>query len=145
MADNPRPNRPASGAYGEAKEREDLEKALPSGPGSAGAPGPAAPPGGGPSGGPIPSQPRPVGRPPTPVGPPGVPAPILAPTDRPDLPLGTGQGPVLGNPAPMPQAADSPEYRLFILDALANSPVVSEETRQWAALVRDLLIDQDEL
>jgi len=39
---------------------------------------------------------------------------------------------------PRPPAAD--QQRLAILDALSTHPEVSEETREWAKLVRDYLI-----
>ena len=61
---------------------------------------------------------------------PGIPAPMMAPSNRPgvrvDTPLEAGPG------APTQTAA---QKRLSQLDLLANSPDVNETTRQWAKLV----------
>lgn len=127
-------SRPASGAYGERAAVEQLKSQLPAS--GAGAGGPAGP--GGPALPPL--------NPPTPTAPsyvppasgnlpPGVPAPLAAPTNRPYEPVNT---PVGGPPmaAPLTDA----QRRIQLLDVLANSPSVSDETREWARLVLRSLV-----
>lgn len=130
-------NKPGSGTYGERKELDDLKRSLP----TTGA-GPATPPSGP---GPAPLSPDPirpvspkVGRPSVPAGPPGVPPVILQPTDFPSRPVNTPLDP--GAPAPLaPPSPASLRGRILILNALANSPEVSEDTREWSALMLDLI------
>jgi len=125
-------NKPESGTYGEKADVAALKSALP----------PMATPeaqgvGGGP--GPLPDRgmPQKEGRPTE--GPALLPQGMMAPTQRPGVPL--SQAPAPG-PAPMPpkqQAGD--QQRLAILDALTTHPEVSEETREWAKLVMESLIE----
>lgn len=71
------------------------------------------------------------------AGMPGLPAPILAPTNRPDSPAGAT--PLRG---PGDAATVTPrQQRLAMLDLLANSSEVSEETREWAQLVIRILTE----
>lgn len=127
-------NRPESGTYGEKADLAQLRQSLP----PMGAPGAegtgAAPPA--PTG---PAGPGPGARRPPQSGQGGIPAALLAPTDRPDVPLGQPLAPGGVQMPPRAQAAD--QQRLAILDALTTHPDVSEETRDWAKLVRDSLIE----
>lgn len=69
---------------------------------------------------------------------PGVPGALLAPTARPDVPITTplAQAPV--NPI---QLAETERQRnLARLDALTSNPNVSQETKEWARVFRDNLI-----
>lgn len=128
-------NEPESGTYGEKADLARLRQSLPpmGPPGTEGTGASAPAPTPGPAG---PGLNRPTGRPKN--APEGVPAPLLAPTQRPDVPLSQ---PLAPGPAPMPpKAAAADQQRLSVLDALANHPEVSEETREWAALVLDILI-----
>ncbi len=89
--------------------------------------------------GPLPSRgmPQQEGRPKE--GPSMLPQGVMTPTQRPNVPLSQ---PMDQGAAPMPpkqQAAD--QQRLAILDALTTHPEVSEETREWAKLVMDALIE----
>ena len=125
-------NRPESGTYGEKAELNALQKALPQAEGTGGPAGPGAATTAAPSG------------PGTPVTSPrsnrdarnlpGVPAPMLRPSDRPNEPVWTPRNPP-GSPGPVNAA----QRRLALLDVLANSPDVSDETREWAALVIRIL------
>ena len=134
-------NKPSSGTYGEKAEVDRLKQSLPS-TAAGGGPGP---------GGPAPQTPRSGGRPipgaadptvaggaPTPSTPPGVPPLLARPTDYPGRPVGTPASPT---PQPgMAGAVDPAQQRLALLDALVRSPSVSEETREWATLVRQAII-----
>lgn len=62
--------------------------------------------------------------------PPGIPAAVLAPTDRPEVPVNT---PLVTAP-PMAQPAPD-QARLALLDRLRSSPSVSPTTREWARLL----------
>ena len=119
-------NSPESGTYGEKADLNRLRQALP----------PMGPPGSEGTGAAAPA-PTP-GRRPGPSSP-GIPDALLAPTDRPDVPLGQPLAPGGVQMPPRAQAAD--QQRLAILDALTTHPDVSEETREWAKLVRDSLIE----
>jgi len=114
-------NKPSSGTYGETASLDRLKQALPgidSAPGqsmnSPQAPMPT-PPGGGTAGPPMP----------------GVPEGLFAPTQRPDVPVGTPLQ-VPGVAAPAAMAQTSRQRNLAILDSIANDPNVSDETRGWA-------------
>jgi hypothetical protein len=112
-------NAPASGTYGEGAALENLKRQLP----SPAAPGPSAQ-------NPVAPMPSPPGGGMVPAPAPGVPPALLAPTQRPDVPVSTPLAGV-GGPAPMTQSAA--QRRLAVLDALANNPDVSEQTREWAS------------
>lgn len=121
-------NAPASGTYGDNAALERLKQELPSAPtGSA----PSAM---------DPSAPMPV--PPTgpapapPSG--GVPAALMGPTQRPDVPVNTPLDLAAGAPGPISMTGR--QRRMQILDALANSPDVSDETREWASLMIEKLV-----
>lgn len=120
-------NAPESGTYGEKAELARLRQSLP----------PMGPPGAGGTGAAPPASP-PSSRPPQ-SGQGGIPAALLSPTDRPDVPLGQPLAPGGVQMPPRAQAAD--QQRLAILDALTTHPDVSQETREWAKLVRDSLIE----
>ena len=130
-------NSPESGTYGEKADLARLRQALPpmGPPGSQGTGG-AAPPAGAPPAGLGPGLQRPTGRPAG--GPTGVPSGVLAPTQRPGVPLSQPRDP--GPPPMPPRAAAADQQRLAILDALTTHPEVSEETREWATLVLEALI-----
>lgn len=121
-------NTPASGTYGEGAALERLKAQLP-GTASVGGPTPSDPTA------PMPTPPiGPMGSPP--AG--GLPPALLAPTQRPDVPVSTPlQDPMaMGMPAPQ----TGRQRNLAILDALANNPDVSETTREFARLMMDRLI-----
>lgn len=123
-------NRPASGTYGERAELDRLQKSLPTmEPGTGPAPG-----GQSTSAQPVrPAPPRPEGRPQTgAAAPPGVPSVLLAPSTRPDEPVGT---PLSPPPMAMGGAVTSAQRRLQILQMLAESDEVSDDTREWAQIV----------
>ena len=114
-------NTPASGTYGEKAALDRLQQSLPGSPGA----GPSA-------ASPVAPMPSPgagagLSTPP----PPGVPAAILAPTQRPDVPMA---GPMPTTPPP-PSTLGAQQRRLQVLDALANSPDVAATTREWAQLM----------
>jgi len=127
-------NKPASGTYGEKADVEALKSSLP----------PMAPPGAqgvgqgpGPSALPTRGVPQQEGRPKN--GPSMIPQGIMAGTQRPGVPLSQPMAPGPQPMAPKQQAAD--QQRLAILDALTTHPEVSEETREWAQLVMESLIE----
>lgn len=119
-------NKPASGTYGEGAALQGLKSALP---------GVAASPGQGSS---APSQVS--DKPVTPARSsrssaiPGVPAPILKPSTQPSMDVGAAPTPT----AQMPMMTGA-QRRMQILDQLANSPEVSEVTREWAQRVLNVL------
>ncbi len=125
-------NKPESGTYGEKADVANLKASLP----------PMAAPeqqGVGGTPGPLPTRgmPQKEGRPAE--GPAMLPQGVMAPTQRPGVPISQ---PMDQGAAPMPpkqQAAD--QQRLSILDALTTHPEVSEETREWAKLVMEALIE----
>ena len=125
-------NKPESGTYGEKADVAALKSSLPpmgSPQQQAGLEGP----------GPLPDRgmPQKEGRPTE--GPALLPQGMMAPTQRPGVPISQPAAP---GPAPMPpkQMAADPQ-RLAILDALTTHPEVSEETREWAKLVMESLIE----
>jgi len=122
-------NAPASGSYGDAAALDRLKEAFGNIPGA----GPQAGPGqqsAAPMPTPAPSQ---IQSPP----PAGLPPALLAPTQRPNVPVSTPLAPA--GPA-MPGPVGPQQQRLAILDALAQNPAVSDTTRQWAELLRERLI-----
>jgi hypothetical protein len=133
-------NKPTSGTYGEGAELDRLRSQLPSSGGGPGPNGPGAPPAG-------PAAPPPGPTPPPSVGggpagaPPGVPDALLDPTQRPDVPV---HSPLQGDqPGPAAPPLAGLERRLAVLEMLASSPEVADETREWAlALLRALTDDE---
>ena len=122
-------NKPEGGTYGEKAEVERLKKELPSGQGPGG-PQQAPPPG-------RPRAARPVPAsiaPPTPAGPTGVPDALMHPGSR---PMVTGQP---DGPA-QPSVANISQARIALLDALQSSKEVSPETREWAGIVLEMMLD----
>mgnify|MGYP003315848688 CR=1 FL=1 len=127
-------NKPESGTYGEKADVAALKASLP----------PMAPPGAqgvgqGPGPGALPTRgvPQKEGRPKN--GPSMIPQGIMAGTQRPDVPISQPMAPGAQPMPPKQQAAD--QQRLAILDALTTHPEVSEETREWAQLVMESLIE----
>ena len=122
-------NKPEGGTYGEKAEVERLKKELPS---SGQAPvGPQQPP---PKRGRA-SRPVPASvAPPTPAGPTGVPDALMHPGTR---PMVTGQP---GGPTG-PSVANISQARIALLDALQSSQEVSPETREWAGIVLEMMLD----
>lgn len=122
-------NKPTSGSYGEGAELDRLKQSLP-------ASQPVAqPPVAATGAGPLTPMPGPS-TPAPPAG--GLPEVLMAPTTQPDTPVGT---PLSGPPSPVQGAAvNAAQQRLAVLDTLATSDQVSEETREWASTVRDYLI-----
>ncbi len=121
-------NEPESGTYGEKADLNRLKQSLPPMEGQGQQPqGPAPMPDRGGA-----TPPRPTGRPVK--GPSGLPSGIMQPAGGdPSRPLSA--------PAQMPQRpAAADQQRLAILDALSTHPDVSQETREWAELVKEYLI-----
>ena len=121
-------NKPESGSYGEKTDLARLQAQLTS-PGAAIGSGPQAQPMPGLQQAPV----RPATNQGSPV--PGLPAQLFTqPTTRPTepltaMPLGVAQRP----------AVTGQQERLRILDALANDPNRTPETRAWAAMMIQLL------
>lgn len=118
-------NSPASGTYGEGAALERLKQSLPAMPGP----------------GPSPDQPQsPMPTPGTggvstpPTG--ALPSALLAPTTRPDVPVATPLD--MGMQAPV--SLTSRQRRMQILDMLASSPDVTDDTREWASLMIEKLV-----
>ncbi|RMF62345.1 MAG: hypothetical protein D6746_04175, partial [Bacteroidetes bacterium] len=66
---------------------------------------------------------------------PGIPAPVLLqPSDRPDVPV---SAPLVSGAVSAPLTGA--QKRLAILDVLANSPDVSDATREWAKMMIRIL------
>ena len=63
----------------------------------------------------------------------------MSPTQRPTVPISQPMAPTQAPLPPKQQAGD--QQRLAILDALTTHPEVSEETREWAKLVLEALIE----
>jgi len=121
-------NKPESGTYGEKAELNRLKQSLPPMDGQGQQPqGPAPMPDRGGA-----TPPRPTGR------------PVKGPSDLPSgimQPAGGDPSRPLSAPAQMPQRpAAADQQRLAILDALSTHPDVSQETREWAELVKEYLI-----
>lgn len=113
-------NKPESGTYGEKTELAALQQALPEA--EPIAPQPEMQPTPGPTGGGVP------------VPPAGLPRGLMAPTNRPDVPVST---PLAGPAAdPMAGAADARERRLRYLEILSSHPDASPELREWAETVK---------
>ena len=124
-------NKPEGGTYGEKAEVDRLKKELPSGRGP-----------GGPQQAPEPE--RSVATPNKPVsgmptsqagGPSGLPDVLAQPSMTPGQvsprsPMARGAG-----------AQDISQARLALLDSLSNSQDVSKETREWAKIVLEMMVD----
>jgi len=125
-------NKPAGGTYGEKAEVDRLKKELPTSGGPMGPGGPQqAPPQ------PRPRAARPVPAsiaPPTPAGPTGVPDALMHPGSR---PMSTGQP---DGPA-QPAVANISQARIALLDSLHSSQEVSPETREWAGIMLEMMLD----
>lgn len=127
-------NKPASGTYGEKADAARLKAQLPQ----------SQPQGGAAPGGPTPMGapavggiPNPQGRPANADLPPGVPAALGHPTERPGVPL---SNPLVGpTPNPVTQAESARDARVALLMALVNDPSVSDTTREWAQTVLEML------
>ena len=119
-------NAPESGTYGEGAELARLNEQLP----------PMNRPGmGAATGGPAPMPQPDVQVPGRPGG-----RPLQAPAGVPDV-IFQGGGPApAGDPMAAPAPPDPQAARLILLQQLAESPEVSEETREWARLVLEALI-----
>lgn len=117
--------KPPGGTYGEVAELDKLKQDLtpPAPPGQSGGPGPQPTP-------PAPGMPQGT-RMPAAAKPGSVPDILLGPTQQPDTPQFTPLAPS----GPAPGAVSANQRRLAVLDALAQSQEVSEETREWAQLV----------
>ena len=115
---------PTSGTYGEGVALENLKKSLPT-------VDPSAPAVQGPtSGSPMPPPPQPYGG--------GLPQGMFGPTQRPNVPGSTA---LEAAPTAMPGAQTPGQRNLAVLDVLIQSPEVSDETREWAQMVRMQLIE----
>lgn len=124
-------NSPASGTYGEKADLSRLQQQLPA-PTPGGTAGPATPS--------LPSVSQTPVRPQSPAAPgasapPGVPAALLAPTNRPYEPVTT---PPPGGMVPGAVSAD--QRRIQTLSMLAENPNVSDSTREWAGLLLRALL-----
>ena len=120
----------ASGTYGEKADLNRLKSQLPNGPG--------APIGSGPQAQQAPAvssaQVRPVDNQGSPV--PGLPASIFTqPTRSPAESVTT-----MPQQPPQVSAVNGQQERLRILDALANDPKRTPETRAWATMMLNLLV-----
>lgn len=126
------PMKPASGSYGDGASLDRLKASLP------GAESSSAPS--------VRNLPPVAGPPPgatAPQGAQGLPAGLTRPTSMPDVPVST---PLMAPPQnPVAGAADARQQRLLLLDQIANSPSVSDETREWAATFRQKLIEASTL
>lgn len=125
----PSVNKPASGTYGDGQRLADLKKQMPSS-------GTANTPGGNVSAPPMSTDPPMV----SPTPPPGnnspqqpatVPPVLFGPTGRPNEPVGTLPADSAFAPE---QPFTGPQARMEMLIRLANSPDVSEQTKEWAQL-----------
>lgn len=134
MSDNVSVAQPASGTYGEGADAARLKKQLPVG--AIGNPAPPAPTPPMSTEPPMPVTPVREGRPSGPTAPSNIPSVLTAPTDRPGIPVGTPLAPS------QPIAPDPQQARVVLLDQLANSPDVSDDTREWAKTVLDLLLHE---
>jgi len=123
-------NQPASGTYGEGADLARLKAQLPS---------PSAPIGSGPNTEPAPAPmgttpPRPPDGGQSPIE--GLPASLFTqPTTRPLEP-----GTAMPSNTPQPSTMTGQQQRIMILDALANDPSRSEETREWARMMIRILV-----
>lgn len=121
-------NQPESGVYGAVAATDRMRKALPPLPAdgaATGQPGMAMPT---PSQNPMPAS-----------DPGGLPSALFAPTQRPNVPVAS---PLQAPPVnPVASAVGGMQQRLALLDSLANSPDVSDETREWATIVIRKLIE----
>lgn len=123
-------NAPASGTYGEKAALARLQQSFP-----------ATSPGAGPSvqpDGPAPMMSPSPGQ--VSTAPAGLPAGLLAPTQRPDVPAFTP--PSVPGLNPVQSAQTDRQRNLAALDALVHDPNVSPLTREWAQNFIDKLISR---
>jgi hypothetical protein len=126
-------NQPSSGSYGAKAAVDRLKKSLPTS--GMTPPAPEAP--GTISSEPVVPVPNRPGRPAGPTAPPGTPPVLMHPTQRPEVPVSSP----LGATPPAPTPALTPQQdRLSFLQALANSPRVHPNTREWAQSVLEVLM-----
>ena len=132
MADTPSVNQPASGPYGEQTALQNLKKSLP--PGAMGNPAPLPSPA--PASGPGPAaSPLPMGKPIAGGGGPGgLPSVLTGPTTRPAEPVTTPMQPMA------PGQGATPPDMITVLYALASSPQVSPQTREWAQVTINKIV-----
>lgn len=117
-------NKPESGTYGEKTELAALQAALPQAEPTAPQPD-------------VQVTPSSTGSAPRPTAP-GLPAGLMAPTQRPDVPVST---PLAGAPVnPLAGAADARQKRLMLLDILSRNPQASPEVQEWASILKQKLI-----
>lgn len=115
-------SKPPSGSYGDVKELEDLQAALPGmepDRQQAIAPTPASAP-----------PPRPA----APTG--GLPPGLLAPSRRPDLPVSAP----MTDPGSFMPAQNRQERMIRTLDAIAKDQSMSPETQEWAQRVLNMVV-----
>lgn len=118
--------KPGSGSYGDVADLDRLKGQLDlpgTGSGSPSTQPAPAPPPGAPQGQGVPPQPK------------GIPDVLMGPTTAPDVPASTPL-----TMAPTPTAVNGAQARLRALDALANNPMASEATREWAQVVLKKLV-----
>lgn len=135
----PSVSQPSSGTYGEQSSLDALKKSLPVGNvGNPGTPKPQAPP--------ISQQgttapPSPQGRPPTGAAvPPGLPGVLAGPTQQPQTPVNT---PLQPGQSGAPQPSGNPQQdRMSLLYMLQTHPGVSQDTKQWATNLLNILTRQ---
>lgn len=121
-------NKPESGTYGEKADLQRLRSQLPSSGSSAPMPQARQLP-------PISDRPvRPMPVPSRQSTVPGLPDVLVGPSNREWEPVTTMP---LGTPRQLTMTAQ--QMRLMKLDALANSPEVSPETREWARMLKRVL------
>lgn len=124
--------KPQSGTYGDGAALDRLKASLP-GVESSSSPSVSNLP---PVAGPTPGATAPQGAQ-------GLPAGLTKPSMRPDVPVST---PLLNPPQnPVAGAATAHQQRLLLLDQIAQSTTVSEETREWASTFRQKLIEASTL
>lgn len=111
---------PDSGTYGIKAATERLAQGMSPAPAPGGAPGQPAPS--------VASMPSSAPNRPS-TGPFGLPAAITAPTQQPDVPVGT---PLAQPSNPVAAAGDARQKRLAFLDMLARNPDISDVTREFA-------------
>lgn len=135
----PSVSQPSSGTYGEKTDLNNLQKSLPVG--NVGNPSPVKPP--------LPPvgqqgaklEPSPEGRPTTGVAlPPGLPGVLAGPTQQPSTPVNTPLQPGQST-APQPSGNQQSD-RMSLLYTLTTHPGVSQDTREWAQNVLNVLTRQ---
>jgi hypothetical protein len=115
------PSAPASGSYGAKAAVDKLKQGMQSAMGDTSQ---APPPG------PKMSATPGAAKPSMPSGPAGLPAALLAPTQRPNEAVNTP--PPAAPVSPLAGAVNAQQKRMALLTALAENPQSDTETRQWA-------------